>query len=126
MSTNISVPRRCEFCGSLFMAKTTVTRFCSHSCNSKNHKRKVKEEKIKASKVETIERTVEIKKQSVTKEFLKVKDVADLLECTPEAVYAMIHSGRLKATNLGIRKFRILRANLLAIFEQPNTLQPLP
>ena len=35
MSSNIAVKRRCEFCGTEFTAKKTVTRFCGLQCNCK-------------------------------------------------------------------------------------------
>ncbi|MBV8388972.1 MAG: hypothetical protein JO080_04140 [Mucilaginibacter sp.] len=37
MSSNFTVNRICEHCGNTFVAKTTVTRFCSKICNNRNH-----------------------------------------------------------------------------------------
>jgi hypothetical protein len=38
MSSNIRLDRVCEECNKIFVAKTTVTRFCSSRCNNKNYK----------------------------------------------------------------------------------------
>lgn len=64
MSTNISVSRKCEFCGSIFVAKTTVTKYCSHKCNSKHYKQRIKEDKVSRSNEETVAKIGHIKKTS--------------------------------------------------------------
>ncbi len=120
MSTKISISRTCECCGKIFTAKTTVTRFCSHKCNSKSYKQKLKEQKIEKSNLETKAKSKHSIQTKLDREVFKVNDVADLLEMTPDGIYAMINSGRLKATNLGVRKTRVLRSDILAMFEQRN------
>jgi endogenous inhibitor of DNA gyrase (YacG/DUF329 family) len=52
MSSNITVNKICEHCGKVFTAKTTVTRFCSSQCNSRNYKQKVRNEKLGIAKQE--------------------------------------------------------------------------
>ena len=42
MSSNIRINRICKHCGEVFVAKTFKTQFCSHSCNSKEYKKKRK------------------------------------------------------------------------------------
>ena len=49
MSSNIRVSRICQFCEKEFIARTTVTKFCSHKCNSKAYKMKKRNEKVKTS-----------------------------------------------------------------------------
>lgn len=46
MSSNIQIPKKCQHCGKMFVARTTVTKFCGHSCASKNYKKGAKEDKI--------------------------------------------------------------------------------
>jgi len=46
----------CEQCGEIFMARTAVTRYCSHKCNSRAYKIKQRQEKINS----VIEETKEI------------------------------------------------------------------
>ncbi|MBL7722503.1 MAG: helix-turn-helix domain-containing protein [Chitinophagaceae bacterium] len=55
MSSNIRIQRVCQYCHQLFTARTTVTRYCSHNCNSKDYKRQQKNIKIRASNVESRE-----------------------------------------------------------------------
>lgn len=53
MSSNIRIKKVCEHCGEIFMAKTTITRYCSHRCNSAAYKKKVKQDKIEQSNQQT-------------------------------------------------------------------------
>ncbi len=49
MSSNIKVHRICQHCGNEFLARTTITRYCSHKCNSRDYKARKRAEKIKIS-----------------------------------------------------------------------------
>jgi len=53
MSSNIQIKRICDHCNAVFMAKTTVTRFCSHRCNSRAHKARIKQLKVQVSNQQT-------------------------------------------------------------------------
>jgi hypothetical protein len=46
MSSKIEIQKICECCGKEFIAKTTVTRFCGHTCASKSYKERKKANKI--------------------------------------------------------------------------------
>ena len=117
MSTNIEIQRICEHCGSSFIAQTTITRYCSHKCNSKDYKAKLRAKKIEASNNQTqriITKPLEILK---AKEFLTVKEVANLLNCSVRSVYYSIESGSIKAVNLSQRVTRIKRTDIDKLFE---------
>jgi excisionase family DNA binding protein len=120
MSSNFTVNKICEHCGKVFTAKTTVTRFCSHICNSRNYKQKCRNEKLGAAKQvgrQVISHQIE---ELTSLEFLSVKAAAKLLGTSDKIVYTMIRSGRLKATNLSVRKTVINRADIDRLFELPE------
>ncbi len=50
MSSNIRIKKICQHCDKVFVAKTTVTQFCSDVCAKANYKRRLKEKKIDASR----------------------------------------------------------------------------
>ncbi|WP_118975802.1 helix-turn-helix transcriptional regulator [Taibaiella koreensis] len=118
MSSNISITKKCEYCGKSFVARTTITRFCSHSCNSRNYKQLVRESKIQTSNNATTKQSFDWKVNEIlsSREILKVKNVAQLFETSSQTIYDMIEAGKLRAINLGIRKTRILRADVYALF----------
>jgi len=47
MISNLKIEKICEWCTNIFIAKTTVMRFCSNKCNSKAYKGR--QRKVKAS-----------------------------------------------------------------------------
>lgn len=112
MSSNIKVQRICGHCGNDFIAKTTVTKYCSHKCSQRAYKARIKEGKINISNKETekiITRPIEELK---AKEFLSVREVSTLLGCSVRTTYRLIDDGTLKAVNLAERITRVKRSNL--------------
>jgi excisionase family DNA binding protein len=121
MSSNIQVQRICQHCGKEFTARTTVTKYCCHNCARKANKEKQKTQKIERSNSEIFHLKTKPAQELKAKEFLKVKDVAALLNCSIRSVYWYIETGKLKATNLNQRLTRVRRADLDRLFEQQNT-----
>lgn len=102
MSSSIRIEKTCTFCGANFIAKTTVTQFCSDNCAKRSYKKRKREGKI----LNAIERDKQmhpfnpIVKQ---KEFLSIDESCQLLGASRWTIYRMIDKGRLKAAKLGSR-----------------------
>lgn len=126
MSSNIQVQRICKHCGKEFTARTTVTRFCSHRCASAAHKQKVRAGKVEQSNKQTQQIKTQPIEELKAKEFLTVREVARLLNCSVRSAYYYIESGTIKAVNLGQRITRVKRSEIDKLFEQPQpvTTQP--
>jgi DNA invertase Pin-like site-specific DNA recombinase len=109
MSSTIKVNRICKFCGNDFVAKTTKTLYCSLRCNSADYKAKLRAIKIEKSDIET----QRIKNQPIEelkeKEFLSVTQVSKLIGCSRQNVYNLINTGKLKATNILLKKTIVKR-----------------
>ena len=116
MSSNIKVQRICEYCNNEFIARTTATKYCSHRCNQKHYKAKAKQTKIENSNKETFKKTLFPLERLKAKEFLTVKEVAILLDCSSKTVYRHIVKGNIEAVNLGQRMTRVKRSVLDKIF----------
>ena len=116
MSSKIQVQRICEHCGNVFTARTTVTRFCSHRCGSAAHKQKVRVGKVEQSNKETQRIKTQPIEELKAKEFLTVRELAQLLNCSICSVYRYINSGTIKAVNLGQRITRIKRLDIEKLF----------
>lgn len=120
MSSNISVYRICGFCGFEFVAHKTTTKYCSLKCSSKDYKRRLKNQKIEKSNLQTIK----IKNQPLIdlkyKEFLNVKQVALLLGFSVKTVYRLINIKTINAYNFSERKTLIRRCDINALFEKPE------
>lgn len=109
MSSNIKVERVCEYCSSEFTAQTTTTRYCSKKCNTAHYKAKARAKKISQSNTETKRIRNKPIQDIQAKEFLTVKDVSILLDCSTRSVYRLIENKTLNAVNLAQRITRINR-----------------
>jgi excisionase family DNA binding protein len=126
MSSKIEVQRICQHCGNEFTARTTVTRFCSHRCASAAHKQKVRVGKIEQSNKQTQQVKTQPIEELKAKEFLTVREVARLLNCSVRSAYYYIDSGTIKAVNLGQRITRVKRSEIDKLFEQTQPITPQP
>ena len=117
------------YCNKDFIAKTTVTKYCSHKCASTSYKKRAKEQKIEKSNKETLN----IKQQPVevlkTKEFLNVKELSMLLDCSIRTIYRLIENGTINSLNLNQRLTRIKRTDIDKLFvsepKKTNVPQPI-
>lgn len=121
MSSNIEVLRICQQCGKEFTARTTTTQYCGQHCSRRAYK-----SRIRASKIETSNKeTQRIKNQSIdelrAKEFLSVTQVSKLIGCSRQNVYSLINSGKLRATNILLKKTIVLRSDLDELFKEPTS-----
>lgn len=102
MSSSIRLEKTCNFCGTKFIAKTTVTQFCSDNCAKRSYKKRKREGKI----LNAIDREKQmhpfnpIVKQ---KEFLSIDESCQLLGASRWTIYRLIENGRVKAAKLGTR-----------------------
>ncbi len=117
MSSNIALIRICNHCRKEFTAKTTVTKFCSHKCNSKAYKLKLTTEKIQKSNHETKQIQYTTIESIKLKEYLTVKDAATILNSSIRTIYNLINSKTLIATNISKRKTLIKRMEIEKLFE---------
>lgn len=117
MSSNIEITRICIYCNNEFVAKTSSTKYCSHKCNQRHYKDKDRQIKIKGSNKETIKTLILPLEKLKAKEFLTVKEVSKLLNCSIRTVYFQINRGNIEAVNLGERMTRIKRSALDKLFK---------
>lgn len=79
MSSNIKIPKVCQFCGKDYIAKTTVTKYCSDNCAKRAYKQRKKEEKIRNVKPVAVQRKEFNQTQLKDKEFLSIAETCELL-----------------------------------------------
>lgn len=64
MSSNIRINKVCQHCNKIFIAKTTVTKFCSDQCAKSNYKKRQKDARIEVSHADTERQLSEGKQQN--------------------------------------------------------------
>lgn len=65
MSSNIRINKVCQHCNRVFIAKTTVTKFCSDQCAKSNYKKRQKDSLIEDSQADTERQLAEGRQQTV-------------------------------------------------------------
>lgn len=116
MSSNIEIQRICQHCGNEFTARTTVTKYCGDDCAKRAYKERLRAAKVEISNKETQRTKSQPIQELKGKEFLTVREVARLLNCSVRSAYYYIESGTIKATNLGQRITRIKRSEIDKLF----------
>jgi excisionase family DNA binding protein len=117
LTSTIKVQRICEHCKKSFIAKTTVTRFCSLKCANKNYKLRKRNSNIEKSNSLTELLISKPFDELKAKEFLSVKDAALLLGVSKKIIYYLIKKRKLKAVNLKSKKTIIKRSELDSLFK---------
>lgn len=117
----MQVIRICKNCGKDFIAQRSTTQSCSDHCAKMYYKTKKRNEKIEVSNTETLAIKLKPIEALKAKEFLTVRETANLLNCSLRTTYRLIDSGTIKAVNLSERKTTIRRADIDSIFAHPET-----
>ena len=127
MSSNIKIIQNCQYCGHEFLARTTVTKYCCHACNSRAYKDTIRKANIeKALKPSVIKKVPEKKDNTITdypktlavlkeREFLSVTEVCILTGISRRTIYRMIKRNELMTAKFGSRTI-ILRTSINNLF----------
>jgi excisionase family DNA binding protein len=106
----------CAYCKKDFIAQRTHTQTCSDNCAKRLYKLKKRTEKVEQVKAETFKIKTQPYDVLKAKEFLTVREVALLLNCSRPLVYRLIEQGIIKAINLTQRKTVIRRLDIDSLF----------
>lgn len=125
MSSNIQVQRICQLCGKEFTARTTVTQYCSDTCSKRAYKARLRAGKVEQSNKQTQQKKNQPIEELKEREFLTATQVSKLIGCSRQNVYNLINTGKLKATNILLKKTIVKRSDLDKLFKEPtNRTQP--
>jgi len=116
MSSNIRINRICNYCNKDFEARKTTSKTCSDHCAKMFYKARLKAAKIEQSNAETMQVKAKPLEEIKAKEFLTVKDVSKLLNCSRQTIHNLINSQTLKAKNISIKKTLIKRSEIDKLF----------
>ncbi|WP_156307980.1 helix-turn-helix domain-containing protein [Sphingobacterium endophyticum] len=105
MSSNIEITRLCDHCGVPFIAKTTVTRFCSKGCNSRFYKQEQKQKKLNASNQQTMNKMniPSYTTEPASNNFYSIAETCNMLGLSRTTIWRLIKNNRLKVTKIGSR-----------------------
>ena len=101
------------YCGEIFIAKTTVTKYCSDNCAKRAYKKRKRQEKL-----QTVDNSpLPVPSNSIqSKDFLSIQDACKLLGTSRWTIYRMIDRKQLIAAKLG-RRTIIRRTEIDKLFQ---------
>lgn len=106
MSSNMRLNKVCQHCQQEFIAKTVLTRYCSHACNRKAYKQAKREEKLKSAIDDvSVQQTVSPAATSwhtlEDKPLLNLKEAAQLLNISPLTLRRWLKEGKISSKRKG-------------------------
>lgn len=103
MSGNIKISKICEFCNSFFIARTTVTKYCSQKCASKSYKERSRKDKIeKVNNLTALSFTHKIEEVK-SKSFLSINEACILVGISRSTINRLLKGGDIPFSKLGKR-----------------------
>jgi excisionase family DNA binding protein len=117
MSSNLELEKICIYCKNPFTAKTLLTKYCSHKCNSRHYKQRKREEKIELfiNPVPVI--TENIPNDLTDKEFLSITETSQLIGISVRTVHRLMKNENLQYSKVGKRTI-IARSSINKLLNQ--------
>jgi len=103
MSSNIRIDKIYQFCGIEFIARTSVTQYCSDNCAKRAYKKRKRDEKLLEAK-KIAREPVDFHPESGKRQFLSITDTARLLGVSRWTINRMLVDGRLNSVKFGNRR----------------------
>ena len=108
-ASKIPIKKVCEHCKQEFVAWKTMTKYCSHQCNSRAHKSRRREERVQRTEINEQEKKV---KDLIDKPYLSIAEAGRLLGISRHTIYRYIYSGRLRAYNMSSQRSIVKREDI--------------
>lgn len=114
----MQIKKVCEYCKQIFIAQKTTTKYCSHPCNQKGYKQRMREQKMSVVQQQTIQK-VEVSSSELAnvqnKAFLDIKEACLLLKCSESTLRKLIKCGEVPTLHIS-RKHIIRREDIDGMF----------
>lgn len=123
MSTRIKIQRVCNHCGGVFLAQTTVTKYCSHRCSQQAYKARKRAERIEASNRETEQTLSKPFEKLNAKPYLSIAEASQLFGVSRRTIYRMIGRNELRIAKAGTRTI-LRRSDFDQLFDLPKPVRP--
>ncbi|HVX51830.1 MAG TPA: helix-turn-helix domain-containing protein [Chitinophagaceae bacterium] len=114
MSSNIRVKKICQHCNKSFIAKTTVTKFCSDDCAKRNYKKRQKQQKITNTILDTNYQLIgryhdsapvhrNTKKEKLPQEYVSISSLSEILGIAERSLFRAIKAEGFPKLKIGRR-----------------------
>lgn len=109
-ASKYKLERKCERCGTTFLAKTIYSKYCSEACSKAAYREKKRESKKEEQRQELASKIPE------ERPYISIAEAVNLFGVSRDTIYRLIRRGKLPAINLGERLTRISRTHIESMF----------
>jgi excisionase family DNA binding protein len=113
MTTNFEYPKVCKFCGNLFTASESTTKYCTPACANRGKKAEKRKEQLRLES----EAIKEQKRQNMLSQSnLSLTDAATLLGISRPTLYKLLNNNGVELLRITKRSIRVKQADLLSLY----------
>ena len=106
------IKRKCEMCGTMFIAKTLNSKYCSRKCTDHAYKKR-QAEKLKAEQMKAI-----AEKVPDARDYISIPEAVAIYAIGRDTLYRLVRNGSIPYINIGKRLTRINRIELERLFSK--------
>lgn len=103
MSSNMHIKKVCQHCNAVFIARTTVTKYCGSDCAKKAYKERKRKERLEESRVITKNKIEKPIVELNTKDYLTIKEVCQLLAISRSTLWRSVKNKDIPSIKIGRR-----------------------
>ena len=110
MSSNIRINRVCKHCNRVFVARTTVTSFCSDQCAKNNYKRRQREKTIEIAEIDAAQEISQIKSSRKVNasipgmnEMISINALAEITRLSERTIFRLLKDPAFPRVKVGKR-----------------------
>ena len=108
-SAKYEIKRKCEVCGSMFLAKTLDSHYCCRKCSDIAYNRK----RAEATKRQQMDKVISLMPEG--RDYISVAEAEAIFGVCKETIRRMIRRGKVSSINLGTRLTRVSKSELMGI-----------
>ena len=108
-SAKYEIKRKCEVCGSMFLAKTLDSHYCCRKCSDIAYNRR----RAEATKRQQMDKVISLMPEG--RDYISVAEAEAIFGVCKETIRRMIRSGKVSSINLGTRLTRVSKSELMGI-----------
>lgn len=105
----MEVKRTCKWCGKVFIAQKTTTKYCSLQCAQRGYKQRVREKRDELKNNQELLRPIVALEGQ---DYLTFSKAASLMGTSRQYIYKLVKQGKLRASRLSERMSFIRRADI--------------
>lgn len=122
MSSNMRIPKTCDFCQKEFIARKTTSKTCSDDCAKRLYKLNQRNRKIQQASDENLNKrksdglkSIEGVREVQNKELLTLNEAAYILNISPLTLRRWVLTGKIRSYKIGKRHV-FSRQKIIAVF----------